>query len=474
VVQDRADKAWVVAIAAIYLCLALAAFVPGVGLAIRNDLRYLAGNWYSLQAHTAFKAYASGSLNSSSWRANTRTSRLATALESNYRSLTGGPPDDPRLRSLEGYCDANPADVEAWAHLARMATQGCQPGSDASKIRSENWGIWSRSRDLELKASANGMRLEPNNCYFPLIYSGAKLASGEGVVALEEFLTASKMTTYRDYFRAEQATIERAVFENHGELTGGDRVRIWQGRLLPHCAYIKNLAKLLGQRFPQRQSEVLAASSRVGELMMRSGDTVITSRVGAYMVRAAAATGSDSTQLNRSAAMIRAQRAISPQPAAGPYPDSDRLLQQIITWRPRVSASALAATLAAFPITCLMAWGARRRFRPGNEGKHLLLPFLGVLSAALGAVALVIYSASMPKRDLALILIVVTVVAGFVGSLFAPAGKFNPLRIGAIATIVGAVIFAVAVSLDVRIDRSASDFLAQQEAWEQRVLQVIR
>jgi cyanate permease len=159
---------------------------------------------------------------------------------------------------------------------------------------------------------------------------------------------------------------------------------------------------------------------------------------------------------------------------AGAYPVSDKQMERILVWRPRASAAALAATFAALPIAYLIAWGARRRIRRGQERNASILPHFALLAAVLAAVPLTVVSASLPSRNLAFMLVLVTGVAGLTGALFAPARRISWIRIGAIAALVSAVLFALGLISDARIDHEASHLMSQTDSYNQRLLQAMR
>src|SRR5579862_1667235 len=142
--QSMSHKVLVCVAIGCYLLLAVLAFVPGPRLFIRNDFRYLNGSWYREPSQVAGvpDRFASGALNPDNWTSSTDSSRLAQALERNHRFLTFGESEQPAMASLERYCDSHPSDAEGWAHLARLATQSCQPRSDPAQIDLRDWARW--------------------------------------------------------------------------------------------------------------------------------------------------------------------------------------------------------------------------------------------------------------------------------------------------------------------------------------------
>src|ERR1043166_2080036 len=107
--MDSPDRAALISAGAAFLAGAVCAFVPGPRMYVRDNLRYIAGNWYK-QPNPSGRAatkltYSPGILNPDTWTAPTRYSQLGAAIEKNHRELTTGVSETPALMSLESYCD---------------------------------------------------------------------------------------------------------------------------------------------------------------------------------------------------------------------------------------------------------------------------------------------------------------------------------------------------------------------------------
>lgn len=467
---------------AVWIAWLACAFIPGTRASVRNNLRYLSGNWYehTVQYTPSHEhTFASGALDPDTWRAKTRTSQLAAAIERNHRELTNSQGDDPPLRSLELYCDNHPDDTEAWAHLARLACQGCSPTSDSSKLPSGSFGRWNRFRTLQLKASEAGMRLEPANAYFLLIHAGASLASSDGRIALADFFAASNAKFFRDYSMSEAKLLQDAVQENHGDVTATDKFRIRIETLFPHFAGMKGLAKAIAQRNANRASDVRIASCRIGALIMDSHETLIGSLVGGAIIQQAIKMGGSAQQLDamegraiyasyESRALAVKQAAAQPN-LAGVWPD-DKAMLEVEGWRPKWSTVALAMMLAAWPIALGVAFGARKKLEKTRHPGSTSWVSRFILVSLIGVAGLLVAGASFPSPHLLVMLGFTVLTCTALGTIFTPAGQVDPNRTAAIAVIACALLYSLLLAADMRVESRADGYVSAMEQRERAVL----
>lgn len=463
------DRAFATAIGAVYLAIAACAFLPGTQMFIREDARYLRGGWFVTHldyVNSGGQYYSQAGFNPDTWTARTRTSQLAAALERNHQELTTSRPEAPILKSLEAYCDAHPSDIEAWAHLARLACQGSQPSSSASKIPASEWSRYMRFQTLQFKASEAGMKLEPDNAYFRLVHAGALLASGNPVRSLDDFLAASNSKFYRDYCFREADTIIAAIEENHGAIPTAQKLRIRAEVLLPHCAFAKSLVKLLLARNVDRVVEIRTASCKVAALMMGSHETPIVCMVGSgifhlVLGKAEILGQYDSAESQQRYTMLkerskRLTQAVN-QWSGGSGRSDEAEQMKMFARRPVASAALLAATLASLPIAFCIAWGARRKLRDRESGVTSPLVFLTIQLAVQTAVAMVVVGAKPPANSLLFILILTALGSCLTALAFVPAGKISPWKLAGVMTLVCGIAFGLTTVYDAR-----AEWLAQQ------------
>lgn len=334
-------------------------------------------------------------------------------------------------------------------------------------------------RRLLLKATEAGQKLEPKNAYFALLHAGAQMASGNRRVAFDEYLAASKLGYYRDYATREPAVVEAAIAENHGEPDQVAKLWIRSSLLLPHLNAIRALGRELSVDWPDRSSDLIRASAAISDSMLRAGDLAATCLVAVSVFHSAlpkgAAPRSATAALDRESGGAYYSsielRAAAVKGAAARFTSSPGWYKDFETltyWRPRVSASALAGLLLAFPMACVVALGARRKLGAGTPSAHAWMAHLVLQAALVVFVSALVFAAHMPSAGLLGALLVAAVAASAVSLIFVPAGRISGPALGALSMATCLVLYLLFLAGDMRAQGAAANFIDAVQALDRQ------
>jgi hypothetical protein len=177
------------------------------------------------------------------------------------------------MRGLEEYCNQNPQDIKAKAHLLRMSLNGSGPLTK-SPYTEKDFQFASRLA----KVAGECALIEPNNWYwrerqFHMLFLLSDFEKATTVLTARPF-----PSTYDDYVTDEVTCKEELYRSNFSFLPKSALLEVWAGTIFPHLhtgTQIEKLIKMSSDPLMLRIAEI-----DLGRVMTKSAPTAVAAMVG--------------------------------------------------------------------------------------------------------------------------------------------------------------------------------------------------
>ncbi len=172
--------------------------------------------------------------------------------------------EELKLQYLTAYCRQNPDDASAWAHLIRM---GCKmpiyaPDEPQANLKPTAAVLETRKarEAIVQEAIQNGARLDPKNCFFPLMRSVLLLSQGKTAESRRQLKLASSLPEFRDYTNEEGGLAYQAAVRSCGYRGAGMQVAAEAGVSYPQFIWLTRVPYIQrnGGQAPDKEAQLAA------------------------------------------------------------------------------------------------------------------------------------------------------------------------------------------------------------------------